>query len=193
MEIIYHRRNLISDLKSTPRKFGVEVDIRSFGKDLIVHHDPFVSGELFVDWLQNFAHGTLILNVKEEGLEDRLLELMYNRKIENFFFLDQSFPFLMKTISAGEKRCAIRVSEYESMYTAINLSERVKWVWLDCFTKFPLSKIDIQKLQSVGYKICLVSPELQGRFKNVERFREQIETMGIKIDAVCTKLAEIWQ
>ena len=35
-----------------------------------------VGGEEFVQWLDGYRHGTLILNVKEEGLEDRLLDLI---------------------------------------------------------------------------------------------------------------------
>ena len=35
--------------------------------------------------------------------------------INNYFFLDQSFPFLMKTINSGVKKVALRLSEYESI------------------------------------------------------------------------------
>ncbi|WP_216073237.1 hypothetical protein, partial [Acinetobacter nosocomialis] len=74
------------------------------------HHDPFVAGERFDDWLRGYRHGTLILNVKEEGLEDALLARMQAAGISDFFFLDQSFPFLVRTSRRGERRCAVRVS-----------------------------------------------------------------------------------
>ena len=45
MKLISHRRNTIQDLNVTPKKYGVEVDIRSCGEQLIIHHDPFVAGE----------------------------------------------------------------------------------------------------------------------------------------------------
>ena len=44
MELIYHRRNSIEDLTSSDAKYGIEVDIRSNGNDLIIHHDPFALG-----------------------------------------------------------------------------------------------------------------------------------------------------
>ena len=66
MNIIAHRRNTIKELSQTPSKMGVEVDIRSLGNKLIIHHDPFVPGEDFEQWLDSYKHGTLILNVKEE-------------------------------------------------------------------------------------------------------------------------------
>ena len=40
MELIHHRRNSIEDLEATDAKYGIEVDIRSNGHDLIIHHDP---------------------------------------------------------------------------------------------------------------------------------------------------------
>ena len=61
---------------ATNTKYGVEVDIRSKGNDLLIHHDPFVQGESFEAWIEKYQHGTLILNVKEEGLEKRLTEIM---------------------------------------------------------------------------------------------------------------------
>ena len=88
MKIIAHRRNTIEQLRATPNQYGIEVDIRSNGKDLIVHHDPFSLGEKFEDWILAYHHETRILNVKEEGLEIGLLEVMKSHAIENFFFLD---------------------------------------------------------------------------------------------------------
>jgi len=71
--IIAHRRNTLNQLLASPTKYGIEVDIRSAGDRLIIHHDPFVSGEDFEAWISAYDHGTLILNVKEEGLEARLI------------------------------------------------------------------------------------------------------------------------
>ena len=102
MHTILHRINTTALLEKTPSNFGVEIDIRSNGKSLILHHDPFEQGELFEDWIRSYHHGTLILNVKEEGLESSVLKLMNQYKINDFFFLDQSFPFLWKTAVMGE-------------------------------------------------------------------------------------------
>ena len=139
MHRILHRINTIELLEKTPHNLGVEVDIRSNGENLIIHHDPFKAGEYFKEWLKLYNHGTLILNVKEEGLEDELIAIMSTYQIEDFFFLDQSFPFLLKTIKTGETRCALRVSEYEDINTVLNLMGKVQWVWVDCFTTFPLT------------------------------------------------------
>lgn len=194
MIIISHRRNTIDELKSTPRHLGVEVDIRSFGNKLVINHDPYQDGLDFEMWLTFFSHGTLILNVKEEGLESRLLDLMKSKGINDFFFLDQSFPFLVKWANLGESRSAVRVSEYESIDTALNLAGKVEWVWLDCFKKLSIDSKQIRTLKNAGFKICLVSPELHSRdYKSeVSSAINWINEMSIEIDAVCTKYPEIW-
>ena len=195
MKLISHRRNTVSELLATDSKYGIEVDIRSKGDRLIIHHDPFVAGESFDEWIDAYRHGTLILNVKEEGLEARLIALMQSKGIADYFFLDQSFPFLVKWSKAGEHRCAVRVSEFESIETALTLAGKVDWVWVDCFTRFPLSEHDARSLKDAGFKLCLVSPELQGRDANVEipHLVSLLKERNIAADAVCTKRPNLWE
>jgi len=195
MKLISHRRNTVSELLATDSKYGVEVDIRSASDRLIIHHDPFVAGESFDNWIDAYRHGTLILNVKEEGLEARLIALMQSKGIADYFFLDQSFPFLVKWSKAGEHRCAVRVSEFESIETALTLAGKVDWVWVDCFTRFPLGEHDARRLKDAGFKLCLVSPELQGRDANVEipQLASLLKERNIAADAVCTKRPNLWE
>jgi hypothetical protein len=195
MKLISHRRNTVGELKATPQHYGVEVDIRSEGQQLIIHHDPFTSGESFESWIDAYAHGTLILNVKEEGLEARLIALMQAKGIDDYFFLDQSFPFLVKWSRLGERRCAVRVSEFESIETALTLAGKVDWVWVDCFNHFPLEAEGAARLQAAGFKLCLVSPELQGRNaqQEIPALQSRLVSQQIVADAVCTKRPDLWE
>ncbi len=195
MKLIAHRRNTIEELKATPIEYGIEVDIRSNDLKLIIHHDPLASGEDFEEWLKHYCHSTLILNVKEEGLEARLIELMKQHHITDYFFLDQSFPFLIKWSKLGERHCAVRVSEFESIETALNLAGKIDWVWVDCFTHFPLTASDVKRLQEAGFKLCLVSPELQGRPAETEipLLANLLRQRLIKPEAICTKQPELWK
>ena len=160
---------------------------------LIIHHDPYALGEDFEIWLKNYKHSLLILNVKEEGLEQKILRLLSDYNIKDFFFLDQSFPFLIRT-SSYEPRCSIRVSEYETFETALKFPYKVDWIWFDTFEPLTLLKYDISSLKNSGFKICLVSPELQGRepVAEISEIREYIHEKNLQIDAVCTKLPALW-
>ncbi len=193
MEIICHRRNTLNQLNSTPYNFGVEVDIRSNGEKLIIHHDPFKKGVEFSKWISKYNHGTLIVNIKEEGLEDKILFYLNKYQIKSFFFLDQSLPFIIKMSNNGFSNSAVRVSNYESIETALNFKNKVKWIWVDIFEKFPLDFENYNNLKSANFKLCLVSPELhQSNTLSIDNLKNSLNKQKILFDAVCTKLPEKW-
>ena len=196
MLYIKHRQNSLSDLSLLPTCYGAEIDIRSHGEKLILQHDPYIiDTQCFDTWISEYRQDTLILNVKEEGLEERLINEMISRNITNYFFLDQSIPFLIKWASVCNKCCAARVSEYESIQTVINLANKISWVWIDCFNHFPIDRNDSIKLKNLGLKICLVSPELHGKDAHTEipTLAHHIQSQKIEADAVCTKRPDIWE
>lgn len=195
MIYVAHRINEITQLKIVPYEMGVEIDLRSSGNEIILHHEPFISGVLFKEWLKFYQHSLLILNIKEEGLEDKILECLYNFNVNNYFFLDQSFPFLVKSIKKGRNQSAVRISEFESIETAKNLKGKVDWVWIDFFTHFPLEPVSIKLLKDMAFKLCIVSPELQGFIPEVQipKLAEFLLKNSIKIDAICTKNPELWK
>jgi len=158
MIIIKHRVNTIKDLKKTDKNFGVEIDLRSNQSDVYLHHDPFKKGELFDKWVRSFKHKMLILNVKEEGLEDKILKILKKNKIKKFFFHDQTFSSLLKNMT--KTHVSIRYSEYESLQKTNYLFKKIKWIWIDNFNKIKLEKKFYQELKKNKVKICLVSPEL---------------------------------
>ena len=130
MEIIAHRINTIKQLKNLSTYFGAEVDIRTNNNELVIGHDPFSNYINFDDWLLEYKHRNLILNVKEDGLEEMLLLKMKLYNIKNFFILDQGFPYLIKTLNSGERRCSVRFSEYESINTVLSLKGILKEIKL---------------------------------------------------------------
>jgi hypothetical protein len=195
MQLIAHRRNTVSLLLETPFHWGVEVDIRSMGSRLIVQHDPFLEGENFEEWLMHYQHQTLILNVKEEGLEDVLEAMVVKKGVKEYFFLDQSFPFLVKGFLKGRTASAVRISEYESIETALALAGKIKWVWVDCFRRLMLDFEQAQALQKAGFKLCFVSCELQGvpPEEGIPLLFNHFQKNRIKADAVCTKYPHVWE
>ena len=194
MIICKHRVNSIEDLIATPAEFGVEVDIRSDGKELYIAHEAFDSGVKFSDWIENYKHKFLIANVKEEGLETSLRNIFELKNIENWAFLDQTFPFLVKEINQGYQKTMVRISEFESPFSAMTLHPKPEWVWLDSFTgKYPDFKV-FEELKNLGYKLMLVSPELHGRKpdEEVKNIKKLFADINLKINGVCTKRQDLW-
>lgn len=194
MIYIKHRVNGIKELKKIPKNYGVEIDLRSYKNKLILNHEPFEDGVIFENWLEDFDHKYLILNVKEEGLEDRCVYLMEKHQISNYFFLDQSMPMLIKTSSRGNDKTAIRYSLYESLETVLNFKGSVEWIWIDYYENYPLNEEIINLLKKNNFKTCLVSPELQGKTMEVViEAQQSIVNFKKNIDAVCTKFISSWE
>lgn len=195
MLYIQHRKNTIDELKKVDPEYGIEIDIRSESNQLILQHDPFSEGALLSEWLVYFKHRTLILNVKEEGLENEILALLKKFKIEDFFFLDQSFPFLIKGVKSNVKKTAVRFSEYEDINTALSLANMAEWVWVDFFTKCPLNSQSQQLLRNANFKICIVSPELQGHpsESSISELAKTLQNDAVIPNAICTKYPDIWK
>lgn len=191
MEYIAHRINTIKELKEIPIEYGVELDLRDYQDKLILQHDPFCDGEEFEEYLKYYKHGTMILNIKSERIEYKVLELMKKYNIKKYFFLDSSFPMIYTLSKDGEKNIALRYSEFEGLDTIINMRDKIEWVWVDCFTKLPIDKDIFMLLKNYGFKLCLVSPELQKQGEKLEKYKEYLKSNDIVFDAICTKIYNI--
>ena len=190
--IIKHRVNSIDELKKTSCKYGIELDIRSIEGKVSVTHDITLTAPTFKNWLDNYNHGLLALNVKEDGLEEQILKLLADYGISNYFFLDQPFPTLRKCLEKGISS-AIRISEHENFPESINLE--MDWVWVDSFYgNWDRVFEKIVEIENDKLRYCLVSPELQKRAPDyeIEQICKKIESYGIKVEAVCTKFPELW-
>lgn len=191
MEYIAHRINTIEELKNVPKNYGVELDLRDFGDSIILQHDPFKNGENFEEYLKYYRHKTMILNIKSERIEYKVLELLRKYNIKKYFFLDNSFPMIYLLSSNGEKNIALRFSELEGIDTALSMRGKVEWIWIDCFTKLPIDFNTYCVLKKCGYKLCLVSPELQGQPQKIASYKQYIQKNNIVFDAICTKKCNI--
>ena len=193
MLVVRHRVNTRAELGGVPIEQGVEIDLRCDDGVLRVRHDAVGGGEPLDHWLVGYRHALLVVNVKEEGLESLVLAALALAGVTAFFFLDQSVPFLVRTVRGGEGRCAVRVSELEGVTLAERLAGQARWIWLDCFLGGPPVGDDVvRRLRASGYGICLVSPELHdpARASEIPAMRAFAERTGI--DAVCTKRGEGW-
>lgn len=207
-EFIAHRINTTTELEDIDKQFGVELDLRDDHKTgkLILSHDPFLDGEYFEDYLEKYKHNTMILNIKSERIELeclKLIEKYENNNSENnngintelkYFFLDSSFPMIyLLNKDYNNQNIACRFSEYEPINQFLEIRDKVKYLWVDCFTKFPLTSEIYNSVKSDKYdiKICLVSPELQKQSQKIDEYREYIIKNGIILDMICCKIYNI--
>ena len=191
MHYIVHRVNTIKELLNTPIEYGVEIDLRDYQDKIILQHDPFKDGECFEEYLKNYNHGTMILNIKSEGIEPAVLKLIKKYNVRDYFFLDCSFPMINRLNSKGERNIALRFSEFEGLDTIRLMSQKVDWIWIDCFTKLPITSENYKILKNLNYKLCLVSPELQNQNSKLEKYKMYLKKENIKFDAICTKLKNL--
>ena len=193
MDIVAHRINLINELSKVPMKYGCEIDIRSQDSKLILNHEPYLSGDSLVDYLDNYKHGLLVLNIKEAGIEDDVLQLVRERKIPSFFLLDVEFPYLYKASRLGERAIAVRFSEDEPIELVYNYNKLVDWVWLDTNTKLPIDSNNTTILSSM--QTCLVCPERWGRANDIIPYRQSMKSLGFNPNAVMTNLnyIHLWE
>jgi hypothetical protein len=193
MLVIQHRVNSIEQLKLIPANRGIEVDVHMEGNDLVTGHDPGESLAIFEEWLKSYRHSLLAINIKQEGIESKIIKLLSDRNISDFFLFDLSFPMLYKTQLLGESRLAIRVSDLEPFQSVHHFRGRVEWIWLDGF--LDLKFLKQAKFSFNGFKVCFVSPELhQAREKQqVEDMLKDFRRSSIIVDAICTKNPEQWE
>ena len=189
MEIIIHRVNKIKDLINTSINFGVEIDIRTNGSKLILSHDPFLKGDRLEDYLENYKHKTLVLNLKEAGIEENVLDLIKVNSVKSYLLLDVEMPYIYLAAKKGQKNIAVRFSEYEDISLTKHFTNKLKWVWIDTATKLPINKDNIRILSK--FKSCLVCPERWGRKQDINKYKKKLTKLKFKPTAIMTSLKHV--
>ncbi len=193
MLIIVHRVNKTEVLKTIPKEFGVEIDIRAYKDKLILNHEPYESGDDLEDYLKHYQHSFIIFNIKEAGIEKRVIELAKKYNVKKYFLLDVEPYWIHHATEAGFKNIAIRYSENEPIEMALKYKNKADWLWIDIPTKLPLSPKIVKQMK--GYKTCLVCPERWGRPLEIPKYIQKIKKLKFNLDAVMTSLKYVpmWQ
>ena len=193
MEIIVHRINEIEKLSKLPNSYGVEIDIRSIDSRLILSHEPFKNGCNLIDYIENYKHGTLVLNIKESGIEDEVINIVKSASIKSYFLLDVEMPYLYASSRNGNKNIAVRFSELEDIKTVKSFMNLVNWVWIDTFTKLPIMKENLKVISN--FKSCIVCPERWGRKNDIKTYKSILSQLKYQPDAVMTSYncIKIWE
>ncbi len=190
--VIRHRVNTIEGLKKVPPQYGVEIDIRGYGKKLYLTHDPLDETKMYdelEEYLKHFKHAFIVFNTKDAGHEQRIIDLAKKYHIDNYFLLDVEFPYLYRATRKEDiRKIAVRYSEAEPIEGVeaqmSNGKPLLDWVWIDTNTILPLNADIVRRLNL--FKTCLVCPERWGRPQDIQPYIEKMKALNFKLDAVMT-------
>lgn len=158
------KNTTIAFKRSFSHGFGVETDVRDYKGNLVVSHDIADSSSLSLDkffftYNKYGANLPLALNIKSDGLQEKLKCLIEKYNIKNYFVFDMSIPNTMLYLDFG-MNILIRRSEYEH---ELEIPGNIHGIWLD---QFESNWYGIDLIESIIKKwefVCIVSPDLHGR------------------------------
>lgn len=172
MKILSHRgwwenraeHNTLAAIERSFRAgFGIETDVRDAGGQLVISHDLPDASAYAVSRLlkmhREFPQLTLALNVKSDGLQVKLRELLDEYGVQNYFVFDMSIPDTLGYRKQGFVYYT-RQSEYEPEPA---LYAEAAGVWIDIFENEWPDRATLEGHLTRGKQICLVSPELHRR------------------------------
>ncbi|MEO7293054.1 MAG: hypothetical protein ABIW34_08125 [Ginsengibacter sp.] len=145
--------------------FGTETDIRDYMGNLVISHDiannNCIIVEDFFSIYRQYANNTLplALNIKADGLQFQLRNLLELNNIHDYFVFDMTIPDTMGYIKEG-LRFYSRQSEYE-MDPAFY--DKCAGIWLDAFHNIWYSNKLIKDHLNNNKQVAIVSPELHSR------------------------------
>ena len=173
--------------------FGTETDIRDYNGELAISHDmadeSCMKVETFFEIYKSFDNKLpLALNIKADGLQQRLKELIKKFEIRNYFVFDMSVPDGLVSLKYGFNTFT-RQSEYEK---EPSFYKEAEGIWLDEFHAHWIDEGTIQFHLDNKKKICIVSPDLHKRDykKEWQHYKEIEKKLHISNLMLCTDQLE---
>lgn len=145
--------------------YGIETDLRDYNGKLVISHniadETAQSLETLLDAYKRIGcRATLALNVKADGIQNLLVQLLEQYGISNYFLFDMSVPELIVNHSMKLKY----YTRHSDVEHSCIMYEGADGVWLDSFYDDTwLSSEIVENHKAQGKKVCIVSPELHGR------------------------------
>jgi hypothetical protein len=159
-------RNTLQALTQALAKgYGLETDVRDLNGQLMLSHDmPLSSVAIpFEALLEAYSSGkytsTLAINVKADGLQNPLKDLLARYEVRNYFVFDMSVPDTLGYFAKGMKTF-VRYSELEFNK---KLTEMSTGLWLDELLGPWVDAEILYEASLLSPALCFVSPELHGR------------------------------
>ena len=190
-----HEKNLpIAFERSFSLGFGTETDIRDYKDKLVISHDMadekcISVKEMFEIYNKYDNTLPLALNIKADGLQTKLKELLEEYNITNYFVFDMSVPDGLQYLKHDIKAFT-RESEYEK---TPSFYDEACGIWLDEFQGHWITKEVIEKHIKNNKQICIVSPDLHKREykKEWQHYKDIEKELSIDNLMICTDYPEI--
>lgn len=188
---IAHRILSIEDLNKVPLTWGVEFDVHAFGQNLVIAHDAFQDGILFSEFISKTEERFLAVNIKEEGIEEFVINELIENNITNFFLFDVTTPQVFRLGKKYSQFLSVRYSQLEKI-DLTRSRKFARYLWLDTFNgEFWLNRNLIKEIKNLKFNICFVSPELHRPplgdknifYKNLLKYEDLFD----ENDSICTK------
>lgn len=145
--------------------YGFESDIRDFNQELVISHNIADSSsqkaeEVFAGLAEQNDKLCFAINIKADGLIQKLKELLTKYGVSNYFTFDMSVPQMIEYSAAG-LTFFTRLSEYEKDPV---LYECAAGIWVDAFEddSWITEGLVAGHIRN-GKTICIVSPDLHKR------------------------------
>lgn len=169
-KIIAHRGYWLSkDEKNTQKAierafdngFGVEIDLRDYVGNIVISHNMPIGNEITFKEVLEILDGrnlTLALNIKADGLADKIKDLLKKYSCTNYFTFDMSIP---EMVYQQKIKLNVFTGLSDIVKTPI-LYEKSLGIWLDSYNLDWFGEYEIKELLCKK-KVCVVSPDLHQR------------------------------
>ncbi|MDR1826515.1 MAG: hypothetical protein LBQ49_02375 [Rickettsiales bacterium] len=142
--------------------FGTETDLRDIAGKIVISHDMPSGDEITFEEVLKIMDGRnlpLALNIKADGLCDKILELLAKYGHTNYFTFDMSIPDMVVQM----KRAARVFTGLSDILPTPVLLDKAAGVWLDCFNSDWWGADVVDGLLDGGKSVCIVSADLHKR------------------------------
>ncbi len=187
MNILAHRglwkelseRNTIQALTDACENgFGIETDLREYAGEIIISHDiGDKESPVFESFLEKYytkgSNLPLALNVKEDGIQQRVKDLLVKFNVTNYYFFDMSIPEMV----VYDKMKLAFYTRYSDIEPVPVMYDKAMGVWVDAFfEEFDMVE-SIKKYLEDNKQVTLISPEIHS--KEFQNIWEQLKDGGI--------------
>lgn len=234
--LVVHRRNRIDQLAILPKGCWIEIDLDIYSGRIYLNHDPLTQApeslspepDLFDAFLPRALEAGVagfVLDCKRENVEKLARPLLEKHGVSDYFYLNEMEVQADIFISQNAAhRTGVRVWKYRGASDVLRYAADMKamgqcppaWVWVDCWQQgllqdtqnahLPVNGEDASRLQKLGVRLCVCSPELYVHSyvrdydvkelelmqAGVAAYRTRLAGEGINPDAICTKFPRWW-